>query len=280
MKNTFLLFTLGAISLLFSCNSVQEEKYTDNLNTTNSKFADTVSYQAFTTDLQLLTKDFMTWYTYTYKNVKLSENFIGIDTNMDTINKKTFLDKMIDANVAALKTNITNGQSTYQLFELNSKDESIQSSIKQMASTEMAHFKMEGTQIPDFDFTDLKGKVYTKSTTRGKIVILKCWFIHCVACVKEFPELNNLVDKYKNRTDIVFISLAFDNKKDLKKFLLEKEFKYAVIPETKNYMANKLHISEYPTHFLIDTNGKILKVVNRIEELTPFLTKQIEANPL
>ena len=280
MKNTFLLVTLGAISFLISCNSVQEKHYTDNLNTTNNKFADTVSYQAFTINVQLLTKDFMTWYTYTYKNVILSENFIGIDTNMDTINKKTFLDKLINANVAAFKTNVSNGQSTYQLFKINSKDASIQSSIKQMALTEMAHFKMEGAQIPDFHFTDLKGKVYNQSSTRGKIVILKCWFIHCVACVKEFPELNNLVDKYKNRTDIVFISLAIDNKKDLQKFLLEKEFKYAVIPETENYMTNKLHISEYPTHFLIDTNGKILKVVNRIEELTPFLTKQIEANQL
>jgi hypothetical protein len=40
-------------------------------------------------------------------------------------------------------------------------------------------------------------------------------------------------------------------------------------------MASILHISEYPTHFLIDTNRKILKDVNLIEELTPFLTKQI-----
>jgi hypothetical protein len=59
-----------------------------------------------------------------------------------------------------------------------------------MASTEMAHFKMEGTPIPGFNFTDLNDKVYNQSTTRGKIVILKCWFIHCVACLKEFPELN------------------------------------------------------------------------------------------
>ena len=142
----------------------------------------------------------------------------------------------------------------------------------------MAHFKMEGNNIPDFHFTDLNGKVYDKLSTKGKIVVLKCWFIHCVACVREFPELNKLVDENQNRRDLLFISLAIDTRKDLQKFLEQKEFKYAVIPEMENYLTNKLNITEYPTHFLIDKNGKILKVVNRIDELTPFLTKQLELN--
>ena len=33
---------------------------------------------------------------------------------------------------------------------------------------------------------------------------------------------------------------------------------------------------EYPTHLLIDKNGKIRKVVNSIKELAPFLQKEIE----
>jgi hypothetical protein len=32
-----------------------------------------------------------------------------------------------------------------------------------------------------------------------KIVVIKCWYIHCAACIKEFPEVNNLVRKYKDR---------------------------------------------------------------------------------
>jgi thiol-disulfide isomerase/thioredoxin len=45
---------------------------------------------------------------------------------------------------------------------------------------------------------------------KGKIVVIKCWYIHCAACIKEFPEVNNLVRKYKDRKDIIFISLAED----------------------------------------------------------------------
>ena len=105
---------------------------------------------------------------------------------------------------------------------------------------------------------------------------MKCWFIHCVACVREFPECNKLVDENANRKDILFISLASDSKKDLTKFLKTKQFKYAAIPETDNYMTAKLNIDEYPTHLLIDKTGKIIKVVNSIEELEPFLKKRLK----
>jgi hypothetical protein len=39
-------------------------------------------------------------------------------------------------------------------------------------------------------------------------------------------------------------------------------------------MIDKLNITEYPTHLLIDKNGKILKVVNRINDLIPFLKRE------
>jgi thiol-disulfide isomerase/thioredoxin len=53
-------------------------------------------------------------------------------------------------------------------------------------------------QIPDFSFKDLNGN-YKYESMKGKIVVIKCWYIHCAACIKEFPEVNNLVRKYKDR---------------------------------------------------------------------------------
>lgn len=142
-----------------------------------------------------------------------------------------------------------------------------------MALTEIEHLEMEGKELPAYNFTDLNGKTYNESNTKGKIIILKCWFIHCVACVKEFPELNKLVDEYKNRSDIQFVSLATDSKEKLTLFLKTKEFKYAVVPEQEKFMSEQLHITSYPTHILIGKDGKIVKVVNSIDELTPFIKK-------
>ena len=116
----------------------------------------------------------------------------------------------------------------------------------------------------------MNGKTYDRFTTKGKVLVIKCWFIRCVACLKEFPELNKLVDKYKDRNDMLFISLAIDSKQDLISFLNTKEFKYAVVPDKEKC------ITAYPTHILIDKNGKIVKVVNGIDDLIPFIEKQAE----
>lgn len=275
MDKLFSTLLIAIIYSLFSCNSVETKKVNvGNKNMSgNSEVKDSTSNKVFTTDWTTLTKDFLTWYNYTYYNIHLSQDFIGLDIDSVKINKETFLNKLLTGHVVAFKIKILQGEPVYKLYKFNSNDESIKATIKQMASTEMVHFKMEGTEIPEFRFIDLNGKTYDKSSTKGKIIVLKCWFIHCTACIKEFPELNKLVDENKNRNDLLFISLALDSKQNLINFLKTKEFKYAVIPEMNNYITDKLNVTEYPTHLLIDKNGKIIKVVNRIDDLVPFLDR-------
>lgn len=238
--------------------------------------AETVLNKDFTTDWNSLTTDFMTWYNYTFANIHLSQDFIGLNIDSVKIDKTTFLNKLMTGNVVAFQIKILQGEPVYKLFKLNTNDESIKATVKQMASTEMAHFKMEGTKIPEFNFTDLNGKTYDNPSTKEKIIVVKCWFIHCVACVKEFPALNKLVGENKDRNDLLFISLAMDSKQDLINFLKTKEFNYAVIPEMEHFMVDKLAITAYPTHILIDKSGKIVKIVNRIDDLIPFLKKELQ----
>lgn len=226
-----------------------------------------------TSDWQTLTRDFKTWYNYTYYNIHLSQDFIGLDTDSAIIGKPAFLNKLLTEKVFAFKIGTESDNDVYKLYPLNSNDESIKATIKEMVSTEIQHYKMEGTPIPAFSFTDINGTKYDNASTKGKLLVLKCWFIHCVACVKEFPELNKLVDNYKDNHNILFISMAMDKKEDLMKFLKTKKFKYATVPGMKDFMTNNLAITQYPTHLLIDKDGKVVKITNRIEELIPFLEK-------
>ncbi len=233
------------------------------------------SYREITSDLKGLTDDFMKWYSYTFFNIRLSRDFIGLDVDSSSMDKPAFLKKMLSGEVFAYKTSTIEGRDVYKLYPLTSKDENIKNTIKEMASTEMRHNKIEGTEIPAFNFTDINGNNYTNSSTKGKLVVLKCWFIHCVPCIMEMPELNKLVDDHKGNDNILFISLALDNKEELTEFLKTKQFKYAVVPEMKEFINKDLNTTHYPTHLLIDGNGKIVKVVNRIEDLVPFLDKAL-----
>ena len=126
---------------------------------------------------------------------------------------------------------------------------------------------MEGKRLPEYNFIDLNGISYNREDTKGKLLVLKCWFITCKVCVEEFPELNKLVDKYK-KENISFVSLAFDEKDKLVEFLKTKTFKYPTIPLQKDYMAKKLKINQYPTHLIVDSNGVIIKMVNNVKTLS------------
>ncbi len=226
-------------------------------------------------NFNIVKPDFKRWWSYHYYNVSLSAEFTGINEQSDTVTKKQFLDALISGKYIPLKLKAQDGRETYKLFKLDpSAGESIGSTIKDEALLIRKHFNMEGQAFPQFTFTDLNDSFYTNENTKGKIVVFKTWFIGCTACVAEFPELNELVAKYKSRTDVVFVSLATDAKPELEKFLNKKAFTYEVVPGQKEFILKTLNLDAYPTHIVVDKNGTILKVVNKASEMIAFLENE------
>ena len=225
----------------------------------------------YSTDSKILMRSYKTWYQYHYFTIKLAQDFIGLDVDSIILDKEKFLNRLATGNFIAVKILEKNNIPYYKLFKLTSTNPTIERVVKQLANDEIEHFKMEGQELPNYSFTDLQGRKYDSNTTRGKVVVLKCWFIRCGACVAEFPELNKLVDEYRNQNDILFVSLASDDSKDLSIFLSRKEFKYAVVPDAGNYMRDKLHVSAYPTHILVGRDGRIRKVTNAADDIIPFI---------
>jgi len=110
-----------------------------------------------------------------------------------------------------------------------------------------------------FDFTDLKdinGVVTKAKDLKGKIVILNFWFIACPPCRYEIPELNKLVEEYRNRTDIVFYAITLDNRKNVESFLKVSPFNYHVISDSWS-LFTRYKISGCPASVVIDKNGVI-----------------------
>lgn len=219
-----------------------------------------------------LENDFKSWWTYYKKNINLSSDFVGIDDTEKQISKANFLKTLTSGEYIPLKLAAKDSLFYYKLFRLNpNADKGIKSAMKQSAAIYLDHYKREGTPFPSFQLTDLNGTTYNNENTKGKIVILKCWFIQCHSCVAEFPELNELVESYRNREDMLFISIATDTKDQLAKFLTEKKFDYQVVPEQEDFMRGTLGVTSCPTHFIIDKNGIIQKVTNSADEMIPKL---------
>lgn len=109
---------------------------------------------------------------------------------------------------------------------------------------------------PDFESFDLDGETVSLSGHRGKIVVLNFWFIACKPCIIEMPELNELVEEYKEK-EVVFLAVGLDRPESVRDFLAKNDFDYRILPGGRS-IANDYGVYGYPTHLIIDRKGKVV----------------------
>lgn len=219
-------------------------------------------------------KTYTDWSVYQSKKIMLSRDFTALDAASKEISKEAFLDQLANGNFIPIRLKSEESVYVYKLFKILPKtDTSIKATINQIGFDAYKNYKMEGTAFPKFSFKDLDGNLVTNESMKGKIIVIKCWYIHCTPCIREFPQVNKLVEEYKDRKDIVFMSLAEDSAEQLKTFLARKPLSYSVIPDMKEYMNTALQLNSFPTHFIINKEGVISKVLPNFESLEVALAK-------
>jgi len=110
-------------------------------------------------------------------------------------------------------------------------------------------------ELPEVKMINMDWEKLRISDFKGSVVALNFWFIGCKPCIMEMPELNRLVDKYKNE-DVKFIAIGLDSRNKLIPFLQGTKFNYDVVPDARK-VAKTFEISGYPTHLIIDKKGKV-----------------------
>lgn len=111
---------------------------------------------------------------------------------------------------------------------------------------------------PAFNFraTDMAGRQYALEELKGKVVVINFWFVECKPCVMEIPELNKLVQEFKDK-EVVFLGIATSDKEKITGFLKETSFLYNIIPDSRN-LADLYKTRAFPSHFIIDKNSIIV----------------------
>lgn len=87
-----------------------------------------------------------------------------------------------------------------------------------------------------------------------KVIVLNFWFTACTPCKAEIQELNRLKQEYG---DVEFIAVALDKSERLKDFLKDFPFEYRIVPDTGSAVTKKFGIKAFPSHLIIDQDGKI-----------------------
>ncbi|MET0464974.1 MAG: TlpA disulfide reductase family protein [Chitinophagaceae bacterium] len=136
-------------------------------------------------------------------------------------------------------------------------------------------FFITGRKPASFVARDIAGNKYKLKDLVGKVVVLNFWFVNCGPCRTEIPELNKLVEEYRDSSNVVFLAVALDEEKQVKQFTDKIPFNYRMIADGR-YITTEYGITAYPTHAVIDKQGKVLFHTSGLSISTiPWLRKMI-----
>lgn len=140
-------------------------------------------------------------------------------------------------------------------FQLKKIPEEQKRMMEAFMASQKALEALIGTDAKNFKTTDMDGNAINLSDLKGSVVAVNFWFIGCKPCIMEMPELNDIVKKFEGE-NVKFIAVALDSKGSLRAFEEKREFNYNIIPDGRP-VAKIYDIQGYPTHCIIDQEGKI-----------------------
>jgi cytochrome c biogenesis protein CcmG/thiol:disulfide interchange protein DsbE len=130
----------------------------------------------------------------------------------------------------------------------------------------------EPSAAPDFSVTTLDGREITLSKMKGKAVLIDFWATWCKPCREAIP---HLVDLYKTDKEkgfeVIGLSMDTGDPEVVRRFVESMDIPYPVAIATEE-LSRKYRVSQLPTTFLIDKEGKIRQ---KTVGFNPTLARQI-----
>ena len=121
-------------------------------------------------------------------------------------------------------------------------------------------------------------KVSSREVINRKYTLIDFWFSGCGPCIAQFPMMRNLYAKYKNAGfDVVGISIdKMANKRAWLDAISKHKLEWKQYWDIDEKEVNKFLIVSYPTNFLLDNDGKIIRKNILMEELEIFLATNLQ----
>jgi thiol-disulfide isomerase/thioredoxin len=129
-----------------------------------------------------------------------------------------------------------------------------------------------------FPIVKVKSNISTDSILNikaegNKIVLIDFWFSRCSPCLKQFPRLKMLYEKYKE-LGFLIVGISIDDSKEIenwKKVIIDLKLNWPQYLDENGSFSNSVFIKSFPTNFLLNQNGKIIAKNISISELESYL---------
>ncbi len=123
----------------------------------------------------------------------------------------------------------------------------------------------KGNRAPLFKAKSIHGDSISLLLHGNNLTVLDFWYIGCFHCKKAISILIEIDDKYDN-ISIVGINSIDSNITKIDEYLVENKIDYLQISDPELTILKKYKVVRFPTIFLIDKYGIILRVYNGMDD--------------
>jgi thiol-disulfide isomerase/thioredoxin len=136
----------------------------------------------------------------------------------------------------------------------------------------------EAADPSQFTISTLDGTKVPISSFKNNVIVFDFWATWCVPCRAQHPLYEEVKKHFKNRNDVVFLSLDTDEDRSLvAPFLAEQMWDNKVYFE--DGLTRLLQVSQIPTTLLLNKQGKVSSRMNGFlpDEFVAMLIERIDA---
>lgn len=118
-----------------------------------------------------------------------------------------------------------------------------------------------GDQAPDFELVDMNGKTHQLSDYQGQGVFLNFWGTWCKPCEREFPLMDKQYQVYKDKgVQILAVNIA-ESDFVVQQYIDQRDLTFPILIDKTKSVMESFNINPLPTTFLINSEGKIEKII-------------------
>ncbi len=115
------------------------------------------------------------------------------------------------------------------------------------------------SEVRDFSYPDLDGKIHKLSDYRGKWVLVNYWATWCPPCLEEIPELEIFHNNHKDTLAVVLgVSMEGINNDRLREFVEEQFISYPILLAGEDVSQLLGKVPGLPTSYLVNPAGEVV----------------------
>ncbi len=108
----------------------------------------------------------------------------------------------------------------------------------------------------DFTLKDTKGKKWTKSELKGKVVVVNFWATWCPPCRQELPTLDAYAQGYASQ--IVVLAVTDEDSTKINQLFKGHDTHFVVLLDDGHKLGKQFHVNGIPRTFVFDREGKLV----------------------